>query len=59
MSGTDEQVHSVEGINLRVMGSAPRVIKSWDDRLVEEGVESGVDDEVGRIEPFPKSHSQS
>ena len=36
----------MEGVNLLDAGSAPRVIKTWDDRLIEEGVESGVDDEV-------------
>lgn len=38
---------SVEGVNLDVPGSAPRVIKTWDERLSEDTVESGVDDEVG------------
>ena len=37
---------SVQGVNLLEPGSAPKVIKTWDDRLLEEGVESGVDDEV-------------
>lgn len=38
---------SVTGVNLFDPSSAPRVIKTWDDRLIEEGVDSGVDDEVG------------
>lgn len=40
--------NSVNGVNLVDPESAPKVIKTWDDRLEEEQfVESGVDDEVG------------
>jgi len=39
-------VRSVQGVNVLETGTAPRVIKTWEDRLLEEGVESGVDDEV-------------
>lgn len=38
---------SVEGVNVLEPGSAPRVIKTWDERLSESQIESGVDDEVG------------
>jgi hypothetical protein len=38
---------SVIGVNLLEADSGPRVIKPWDDRLTESGIESGVDDEVG------------
>jgi hypothetical protein len=41
--------YSVVGLNLLDPGSAPKVIKTWDDRLEESGVESGVDDEVGGV----------
>lgn len=41
--------YSVVGLNLLDPGSAPKVIKTWDDRLEESGVESGVDDEVGAV----------
>lgn len=37
---------SVEGVNLDIPGSAKLVIKTWDERLSDEIVESGVDDEV-------------
>jgi hypothetical protein len=42
----DETEFSVVGVNLVEPDSAPRVIKTWDDRLTEGGVDSGVDDEV-------------
>jgi len=48
---------SVVGVNLVEPESAPRVIKTWDDRLTEGGVDSGVDDEVCfRFLPFPEAH---
>lgn len=37
---------SVEGVNLEVPGSAPLIVKTWDERLSDDIVESGVDDEV-------------
>jgi len=37
---------SVVGVNIDEPGSAPRVIKAWDDRHIEQGIDSGVDDEV-------------
>ena len=33
-------------MNLAVQGSAPIVIKEWDERLSDTQIESGVDDEV-------------
>lgn len=41
---------NVVGLNLVQPGDAPKVIKTWDERLDEEEfVESGVDDEVGWV----------
>lgn len=42
----DSKLSSVVGVNLADPHSAPRAIKTWDDRLNEDGIESGVDDEV-------------
>ena len=39
-------INSVSGVNLEEAESAPRVIKTWDERLSDEGVASGVDDDV-------------
>ncbi|RSH92635.1 hypothetical protein EHS25_008080 [Saitozyma podzolica] len=46
---------NVVGLNLLDPGSAPKVIKTWDDRLEESGVESGVDDELILHIPFISS----
>ncbi|ORY28640.1 galactose-binding domain-like protein [Naematelia encephala] len=46
---------NVVGVNLLEPDSAPKVIKTWDDRLEESGVESGVDDEL--ILHIPFTHS--
>jgi len=43
---------NVTGLNLEDPLSAPKVIKTWDDRLTEEGVESCVDDELILHIPF-------
>jgi hypothetical protein len=51
--------YSVVGLNLLDPGSAPKVIKTWDDRLEESGVESGVDDEVGVVGRRASSYSVS
>jgi hypothetical protein len=41
----------VVGVNIDIPGSAPSVIKVWDDRHIEEGIDSGVDDEVCPDQP--------
>ncbi|KAL1406170.1 hypothetical protein Q8F55_007857 [Vanrija albida] len=47
---------NVVGLNLLQPGDAPKVIKTWDDRLDEdEFVESGVDDELILHIPFTAS----
>lgn len=43
---------SVTGVNLVDPASAPVVIKTWDDRLTETGIESGVDDEASHPPHF-------
>lgn len=45
----------VEGVNLEVAGSAPTVIKEWDERLSDVQIESGVDDELILHIPFTSS----
>ncbi|WRT65837.1 uncharacterized protein IL334_002788 [Kwoniella shivajii] len=47
---------NVTGLNLADVNSAPKVIKTWDDRLDEENlVESGVDDDLILHIPFISS----
>ncbi|KAI9635043.1 galactose-binding domain-like protein [Dioszegia hungarica] len=46
---------NVEGVNLEVPGSAPLIVKTWDERLSDDIVESGVDDELIIHIPFISS----
>ncbi|ORX34198.1 galactose-binding domain-like protein [Kockovaella imperatae] len=45
----------VTGVNLQDPTAAPKIIKTWDNRFNEEGVESGVDDELILHIPFTQS----